>query len=238
MEATKQTTETKVTVEAFAIEMCVRERGNFAESIVHHLKEASKKLNKNSMIEAIALVASFKDDKMAENMASRIERRSPYIKGPLETEIISDLGTTLSLYKDSPKAVAEILNAWSEAAYCKDWGDPEGALLLTKMMKEKEVVFLINWTNDDVAGDVAGCVANIARFLKDQKCVVAAARSVASEGNSTVALSRARQLEQDAERLGKQAMMGMGWEPADEQNKNEFLEIVAKRKTEIGNLAR
>jgi hypothetical protein len=238
----QQNVKTKDEVAAFALEMCVRERGEtVAKGITYCLEEASKQLKKESLLEAIALVSSFKDDAMAMNVAERMERRAPYIRmGKEETEVISELGRALAMYTSQPSALTAVLNVWSSVAYCSDWGDPTGALEFSKIMQKKEIAFIANFLQEEIAGPVTASIAEIANYLKDSECTVAAARSIAmsAQESNELALSRARLLEEKAHELGNEAIMSMGWNQVNDENKKAFLEFTLNKATEIGNLAR
>ncbi|MGA3020461.1 MAG: hypothetical protein ABSD68_00740 [Candidatus Micrarchaeales archaeon] len=208
-----------------AVKKCAAGRDyGIQERIIDDIKEASNQLRRETIMQAIALIDSFDEDSMAANVADRMRRRAPYIRGETETEMLTNLTSLFSTY---PKSVAaELFDVWSEVAYRSDWGDPEGALHVIKIMQKKEVVEAVNSFSSTLMPAIAAHLARITDCMQDEECVVSASKAIAKEMNSEKALKQVRYLEEKAKSLGNEDSMGFGWGAPSSENKRAFIKEI------------
>lgn len=223
---TVKTVKAKETAIQTAIRTAIEKSGEQRDSravimIPHYLGQTVQRMDNNptSALELIRLVDSIDSSTTAVEVAREIERAMQYLHDPKN---VFDFCKMLPMYKDSAKA--GITAAWATTARNSDNGDQEGALVVSGIMQDKEIVEVVNGLDRRVAKEVAMSLVNIANYLRDLECVKMAAKAVKDASDYTTAATLADRLEYAAENLRNPIDRSYGlWDVATEGSKQLFI---------------
>ena len=185
-------------------------------------------MGKDGIIQAVRAVGEIENGDVASEFARAIAMRAGYIRADECKEVIEELSKVVKLY-DTQSALS-ILGAWETALYNRDWGDPEGGVILSRIMQDKLIVEGVrNLFERTGAKGIAGTLADIANYLRNQELVTMAAIAITSIEDAAGAQAFAKHLSIAAEKLRRPSdSMHIGWYEADDKGRESFMKEVLK----------